>query len=57
MRLRWLEGEDTLVLGRGSGVVEGRATILVTGIDIGEPNHVQDHINAFDVTVGKRSEE
>ena len=51
------EGEDTLVLGCGSSVVEGRVTILVTSVDVGEPNHVQDHINAFDVTVGKKSEE
>ena len=36
--------EDTLVLCHGSSVVEGRATILVMSIDIGESNHVQDHI-------------
>lgn len=48
------EGEDTLVLGRGRGVVEGRATILVTTVDVREANHVQNHINTLNVTaVGK----
>ena len=44
------QGENTLVLGSGSGVVEGTATVLVTTIDVGEANHVQDHINTLYVT-------
>ena len=44
------EGEDTLVLGRGRSVVEGRATILVATVDVGEANHVQNHINTLNVT-------
>lgn len=51
------QGENTLVLGRGSGVVEGRATILVTSVDVGESDHVQNHINTLNVTAVKNAEE
>ena len=47
------QGENTLVLGSGSSIVEGRVTILVTSIDVGEPNHIQNHINTLNVTAVK----
>ena len=42
--------EDTLVLGRGRGVVERGAAVLVPSIDVGETHHVENDINTLNVT-------
>ena len=48
------QGEDTLVLGSSSSIVEGGAAILVTSIDVGKPDHVQYYVHTLNVPVINR---